>query len=423
MKRIVILCDGTWNSSDTVDATNVRELTRVIVAQTRTPKMREIDGVVEPILDAAGAPALQDVAQVPIYIEGVGTGRRGVTRTGRLSDRLLGGAFGWGLMENVVEAYRNLVFLWESGDEVYIFGYSRGAFTARSLAGFIRYTGLLSRSDLHLLPKAVDRYSDTFFGSGEARQAKNLWWRAKYSSETLVDPEDIKRLEAMPADPEAQEALAKLSRAPEFKVDYMGVWDTVGAMGIPGHVTGAPLVNRRHQFHDTNLSAMVRSARHAVALDERRRTFPPTLWKNIGGLNKGRPDRPYRQEWFPGNHGSVGGGGPEKGLSSAALDWVLDGAEIAGLALRDDLRKEIRDQINTAAPLTNKPIRAGLVGQMRAMFGADRDGPDLVQDTSGPTRARWRLTALDGVLDAHGPWPYRPRSLDRVRQDMDRLDD
>ena len=100
---------------------------------------------------------------------------------------------------------------------------------------------------------------------------------------------------------------------------YIGVWDTVGALGVPGHLRLAALANRGLAFHDTALSRGVRAARHAVAIDERRRTFPPTLWDNLAALNAGAAAAPYEQRWFPGDHGSVGGGGAVTALSDDAL--------------------------------------------------------------------------------------------------------
>lgn len=122
MKRIVVLCDGTWNETDDATPTNV-----VRLAQALAP--RNGDGV----------------AQIPVHIDGVGTGE-GITWISRFLDKKLGGALGWGLTANVLEAYRNLVFLHEPGDELYVFGFSRGACTARSLAGFLRSTGILPRT-------------------------------------------------------------------------------------------------------------------------------------------------------------------------------------------------------------------------------------------------------------------------------------
>ena len=180
MKRIVILCDGTWNRTDTDTPTNV-----VKTAQALKP------------IDAVG------VVQIPLYIPGVGTGE-GITQLSRWSDKVLGGALGWGLMENVVEAYRHLAFIYEPGDEIFIFGFSRGAYTARSLTGFLRSSGIVPRDDIQLIPAAVKRYrtldddnlhpntddSHRFrtetLKSRVATSPKEVTWRAENGKEEVV---------------------------------------------------------------------------------------------------------------------------------------------------------------------------------------------------------------------------------------------
>ena len=423
MKRIVILCDGTWNSSDMEHRTNVLRLADGIMRSVREPLLRAEGGRMVPVVDADGAPVTRDVAQVPIYVPGVGTGRRGLTAVGRLSDRALGGALGWGLMDNVAHAYEQLAFQWRPGDEVQLFGFSRGAFTARSLAGMIRNVGLLAPSDLRRLPEAVAHYTNPIAVGPERRQARTLWWRARHSSHTLVDPDDLGRLEDTADDWEANEALARLRRAPRFTIRYMGIWDTVGAMGVPGHLTGATVLNRRHQFHDTRLSRMVDGARHAVAVDERRRTFPPTLWTNLSELNGARIDTPYRQQWFPGDHGSVGGGGPERGLSSAALAWVAEGAEAAGLAFYPGAVEAWAEEADHLAPLRSKPRGTGLAargyGAWQDATAVDRDGPDRRDDIHDSAVARWRV----GTKGAGGEPFYAPPPLGRHREWLDGLKD
>ena len=411
MKRIVILCDGTWNSPDMPHPTNVVRLGQALRA-------RDDDGV----------------TQVPVYVEGVGTGRRGVTGLARAADRYLGGAMGLGLMDNVAEAYRHLVFLHDPGDEVYVFGFSRGAFTARSLVGFIRYNGLLTRAELGKLPALVDRYTATFYSRhprgtpewAEHRQASNLWRRVENVRGSHVDAADIGRLETIAADPEtdaetraaADAYVEVLSRARQFHVTYLGVWDTVGALGVPGWFTAAPILNRKYQFHDTALSQMVLAARHAVALDERRRSFAPTLWSNLPIRNGGQIGTPYRQRWFAGDHGAVGGGGEIADLSSITLHWLMDGAAEMGLAFDADQSDVIRSEHGPTGPLTNsRTPRGGMVAAAMRKYGRDRDGPSYVDEVAPTARTRWDFeTKADAP---NGPWPYRPASLDRVARHLE----
>ncbi|UWQ19390.1 DUF2235 domain-containing protein [Jannaschia sp. M317] len=373
MKRIVILCDGTWNHADAPHPTNVVQVGQALAAR-----------------GADGWP------QVPVYVEGVGTGRRGVTPATRALDRALGGAMGLGLMDNVVEAYRHLVFLYEPGDEIHVFGFSRGAFTARSLVGFIRFTGLLIRADLHRLPEAVARYAERRIESGARRQARNAEWRARFAPWFLVDEAD-----------RATYAEFGANQAVPLDIAYLGVWDTVGALGVPGHFTAAPLLNRKYTFHDTDLSAMVRAARHAVALDERRKAFRPTLWTNLDGLNPQGAAPRYLQQHFAGDHGSVGGGGDIRDLSALALAWVLEGAQAADLDFDDTVLARIRREGNPMGPLMNNTVpKGGAFAALMRRFGAARDAVARFADVSEPVRDRWTFETK-----TQDRQPYRPEAL------------
>ena len=135
-----------------------------------------------------------------------------------------------------------------------------------------------------------------------------------------------------PRDPEAVEFRRRNSL--ETRVRFLGVWDTVGALGIPGRLRA--LTTRRHRFHDVKLSSSVDFAYQAVAIDERRKAFEPALWETD-------PANPQvvEQAWFPGAHSDVGGGYPEAGLSDVAFLWMAQAAQRAGLALDDDVLKSL----------------------------------------------------------------------------------
>ncbi|WP_308918163.1 DUF2235 domain-containing protein [Jannaschia sp. LMIT008] len=383
MKRIVILCDGTWNRSDSATPTNV-----VRFAQA----MRPVDPV--------------GVAQVPVYVQGVGTGR-GPTRWLRGADAVLGGAFGLGLMDVLVEAYRHLVFLHEPGDEIFVLGFSRGAYTARSLVGLIRSTGIVDRDALHRIPEAVARYRtlddpDTHPGS-EASHA----FRARIS--TRVTTSEAERLwRGTEGHPDAA----------VLRIRYLGVWDSVGALGVPasvpvlGHWTA-----RKHRFHDAALSSMVESARHAVALDETRRAFAPTRWDNVAALNEAAAaagadpaDPPYRELFFAGDHGSVGGGGDVLDLSSIGLLWVIEGAQAAGLGFDARALQAIRAAQNPHGPLRNRSRPAAGWGErLTRMRPRPRRGPDAVSQLHSSVLVRYAAEAK-----GRGFRPYRPASLARL---------
>lgn len=381
MKRIAMFCDGTWNRDDAPHPTNVLRLSQAV-------RLTAADGRKQQVF----------------YIAGVGTGR-GSNWLARGIDRYAGGMLGWGLLENIADAYRSLIFCYEPGDEIYIFGYSRGAYTARSLAGLLRSCGIPPRDNIGRLAEALGRYR-----SRDPRtrpdDPESFLFRSDFAPFTATSEAEWQwRLKTRP------QMCVKLA------VTYLGVWDTVGALGVPGYWSAAPFLNRQHQFHDADLSRMVSAARHAVAIDEKRKTFPPALWSdklndmNISALKAdpakpldpdGRESWPYRQEWFPGDHGSVGGGGDRLGLSSFACDWIAQGAIRAGLDLDTHHMQAIRAGQNIHEKLVNQST-SGIMTRIMRKNAADRDGPDRRADVSDVARAR---IAADHT--------YRPATLRRV---------
>ena len=273
-KRLVICCDGTWNAPDNRHITNVEKIARTV----------EID------LRRTGG-----VQQMVLYVSGVGAGSYRV-------DRLLGGAFGFGLFANIRSAYRFLALNYDDGDDVFVLGFSRGAYTARSLVGMIGRIGLLTRDAL-----VADKLSEA-----EARYRAG----ADAASRFDLPPEEFRRRFCHVDSP----------------VTLLGVFDTVGALGVPG------AVRRRHQFHDVNLSPIVRTARQALALDERRLKFEPCLWEASDDVRAadeaaGRVE----QVWFSGVHSDVGGGYERCGLSDTTLLWMVTEARAQGLVFDERL--------------------------------------------------------------------------------------
>ena len=380
-KRIAICCDGTWAGLDSQYPTNPVRLAKAILPA--DPR----DGTV----------------QITFHLDGVGTGR-GTGTIARVTDRLLGGLFGSGLTETVAEAYRHLVFTYRPGDEIFLFGFSRGAFTARSLAGMIRNCGILARAHAGRIRDALALYrSEAPEDHPEGERA--LEFRATYSPDVLTsDSERDWRERARPG--------RDWSRAVPLRIAYVGVWDTVGSLGVPAQWSISGILNRRHRFHDTCLSSYVRAARHAVAIDERRRNFLPTLWDNVdelNGLGLAVPDAPYQQRWFPGVHAAVGGGRPDTGLASGALLWVMEGAERQGLAFDPSERAAFVAEADPLAPLTARdgPGSLGLRDLLRLM-PVDREGPDRPRFIASETCRRWTVDP-----------DYRPRPLRRVADWLD----
>jgi len=256
-KRIVVCCDGTWNTPDR--PTNVVKLVRGI-----TPISK--DGL----------------HQVVFYDQGVGTYNT--------VDRFVGGAFGKGVEQNVLDAYRFIAHNYQPGDEIYCFGFSRGAYTARALGGMLHAIGLLPKDELHALSTAYKFY----------RTPPNKRDAQSYAHNPRPD------------------------------ITMMGVWDTVGSLGAPTPILRKltkPLVG----FFNTHLSSDIKNAYHAMAIDEKRGPFTPALW--TGKIN---PDQTVEQVWFAGVHSDIGGGYAESGLADTALIWMVQKAFRLGLEFDDE---------------------------------------------------------------------------------------
>ncbi len=361
MKRLVLCCDGTWNTPDQQRGgrSSPTNVTRVALAV--TPH----DGGTE---------------QRVFYQPGVGTA---------VWERVRGGAFGWGLSRGVKDVYRFVVDNYEPGDEVFLFGFSRGAYMARSTAGLIRNAGILRRENAARIGQAYALYRDR-----------------------VVRPRDT----------ESELFRRSFSHA-DAPIRFLGVWDTVGALGIPLYRNPlTALINRRWQFHDVGLSRSVQAAYQALAIDETRRPFAPAVWEQDPEAD----DQTLEQVWFAGSHSDVGGGYAETGLSDVALGWMADRARACGLAFDEgaftwpvdagrpadadggfvpDPRGRLHDASTGAARFLGREART---------LGAQPTGRESVASTVLVRRqqdATYRPRNLDGFLEvspdrivAVGPW-------------------
>lgn len=381
MKRLVFCFDGSWNRLSAPNPTNV-----VITAQSVSPVAK--DGM----------------RQIIHYDPGVGTG---------VNDKWTGGLFGGGLIDKIVDGYTFLVFNYEPGDEIFVFGFSRGAFTARAFVGMVRQVGILQRKHATRIGDAVELYKQHKPGDGHDTEPL-LRFRAEFSPQLCIDEEeDAWRVANLPG--------YKTGAAAVLRIKYVGVWDTVAAIGVPTDLFFAKYANKDEQYFDSDLSPLVVSARHAVAIDEDRTTFAPTLWPNFEDLNASlgyppaAPDAPYQQKWFPGHHGSVGGGGDIRGLSDRALVWILDGAERMGLEVdRDPESPLFAVRPDDLAPLDNMmPAPPSLQGEAEAilMHRAPREyGPTRLEEVSESALRRWR----EPPANLPERKPYRPKPLEGV---------
>ena len=283
MKRIVICSDGTWQTPNQDNATHVLEMARAVLPT-----------------------APDGTTQVVFYDWGVGTEN--------WLNRLVGGISGKGIDKNIRDCYRFLAHNYEDGDEIYLFGFSRGAYTVRSLAGLVRNCGVLTKAEAGRLPEAYTMY---------------------------------RRHDAGPNSEVAKTFRSRNSR--EATVKFIGVWDTVGALGIPLCGLSA-LTAHRYKFHDVKLSSRVPFAYHALAIDERRRPFRPSLWEA-----QTKEGQTVEQVWFAGVHSDVGGS-LDPVLGKPSFDWMKERASSAGLALDETLASPAE-----CAPPTSKPD--GLLGR------------------------------------------------------------
>jgi len=291
VKRLIVCCDGTWNRPD--------QTKQGVAAPTNVAKI----SLALADADDAGNP------QVLHYEAGVGT-RRG--------ERFLGGGFGVGLSRNVQDCYRFLVDCYEPGDKLYFFGFSRGAYTARSTVGLVRNAGILRPEHRHRIKQAYALYRDPKRDSEPSGIAAQLFRRSYSHSEIYVD--------------------------------FVGVWDTVGALGIPIDGFRPPFLSRMWTFHDTTLSRYVLNAFQAIAIDERRQPFKPTLWVQQDDVD----NQTLEQVWFSGAHCDVGGGYRDPGLSEIPLLWMAEKARSSGLAFKPD------HLVVTRAPADDTARRSGV---------------------------------------------------------------
>ena len=265
-KKLVVSFDGTWNEPNVGNDTNVWKFHQSIIGYEY--KDPDLHG------PPSGSPASQTIKW---YDEGVGT---------VWHDRLGGGLFGFGLSKNIAQGYQFLVNNYEDGDEIYLLGFSRGAYTARSLSGLIRKIGLLKK-DQPPVPEPED-------------------------NQALVDGYKLYRERDHTPDSQTAEEFRTNHSSRIVKIKLIGVWDTVGSLGIP--VEFLDMLNDRYKFLDVKLSGIIEHAFHAVAIDEHRKIFDVTLWNS-----EPKESQEVEQVWFAGAHSDVGGGSNLPPLSDLAL--------------------------------------------------------------------------------------------------------
>ncbi|MEO0438750.1 MAG: DUF2235 domain-containing protein [Pseudomonadota bacterium] len=329
MANIVICADGTWNRPEEDlekdHATNVLKIARAV-----KPK--------------SGA-----LKQHVFYDWGLGSYHSAVTA----------GVSGRGIHKNIVDGYRYIVQNYAPNDNIYLFGFSRGAYTVRALCGLINNCGIVKREDAKLIQRAWEIYKmggNAYKPDGEG----SIAFRERHSHRSR-------------------------------KVHFVGVWDTVGSLGVPFGWLG--LLDRKDEFYDTKMGNNVVHARHAVAIDEQREDFAPTLWNKVNGVD-------LKQVWFSGVHSDVGGSYPPDKItntvaSDTPLAWMISEAKSRGLKFESHITSNLSD--GSLAPLHKSRRHI-----YRFRDRLHRDLVDLDRPTSFHTSVRKRYEADTS---------YRPKKL------------
>jgi len=354
-KNIAVFLDGTWNISE--DYTNVFTLYTLCMGL-------EIDvegGVGDSIHASSSA---QDTVsdQIRYYDSGVGNGSF-------WSPALLGGAIGTGLKRNVAQAYLMISREYKPGDRIYIFGFSRGSYTARSVIGLLNNFGVLQegyierpkklkgllkllakpiqflrdRTELYHAFKAVDVYRDSDTLKESEKKASFEKFRSKYCKTQDSNKDGRKRY--------------------SIDIEFAGLFDTVGAMGIPSLLDplgkGVAELDtlqkprgfaRRNYMPNRIFPQNIKSACHALAIDEHRNHFAPTLWEKPEYYSDTEWQERLEQRWFIGAHSNVGGGYPDNLLSNRPLYWMYENAKARGLTLGEFNLKH--DKVHLSEPVS-----------------------------------------------------------------------
>ena len=328
-KRIVLLSDGTGNAAASPHKSNIWRLYKAIKKSASSE-------------------------QVAFYDDGVGTSSFIVTR-------LLGQVFGWGLKSNVKDLYRNLCRVYKSADpqikgdqddKIFIYGYSRGAFTARMLAALIANQGIITAYDSELdLEKKIEEAYDDFR-------------HQTFVPSILTLPIWIYRWFKKDKAPQNQNSTVRKIYTPEKGplIEFLGVWDTVDAYGAPidEMTRGWDMIVWPLTAKDRDLSPAVHAAYQALALDERRESFEPMLWNEDGHSTQqlaGTSSQTIEQVWFSGVHANVGGGYPDDAVAHVSLNWMIKKSEMHGLSIDDALKKQYEAVADTNGPIYDN--RAG----------------------------------------------------------------
>lgn len=340
-KRIVVCADGTWNRPEKDLA---KDFPTNVLRMARSIDPRGADGITQQVF----------------YDWGIGS----------YYEQVLGGATGKGLNKNIMDDYRYIVQNYQPGDEIFLFGFSRGAYTVRSLSGLIYNCGILKRPDARLIEEAFEHYKKPGYSYAPDGE-KSIAFREAHSHKSR-------------------------------NIKFVGVWDTVGALGIPISFLG--LLDKKDEFYDTKIGPNVDIARHAMAIDEVRSDFEPTIWDPRENLD-------LKQVWFAGVHSNIGGSyAPDKQtgglLSDIPLEWMMQQAAEAGLVLEPHLKGSLNGRFDATLHNSRKHIYRSKSPLYRPI---DHDKGEILMHQS--VKKRWdndndyRPKNLLAFLEKNGSWP------------------
>ena len=315
MKNIVLCSDGTGNKGGYGNDTNVYKTYKAVN--------------IHDAIDAEGG----RLAQVSFYDQGVGTDKSNTSKN--KYRRAIAGAFGFGFEDNVKHLYHFLARCYEPGDRIFLFGFSRGAATVRAFAGFLHACGLVDRSQGSVCTNGAfdeDKFRDRVNEAFDCYRSQNTQRQAQFKQSYAIRN-------------------AQFAPDGNLIVHFLGVWDTVSALGFPQDFSVAVewlfkvadnLSDKiwPHQFYDYDLNDSIQHAYQALSVDDERTTFHPKIWDET------RRQGHVEQVWFAGVHANVGGGYARSGLSDVSLDWMMTQAERHGLVFFDDGRQQVRDSAN-----------------------------------------------------------------------------
>jgi len=384
-KNIVFCADGTWNGPDedkadrdhTSNPTNVFKLFENLAGAEETETASQSAKERERVLTEDGS-----VVQHAKYLHGVGDSTNPLVE-------LVGGVLGTGLIARIVRGYTFLSRNYAEGDRIFIIGFSRGAYTARALAGLIAGMGLLNARKINLADK------------GGAYKLGAAVWHAQRQQRLQDNPDWLGKIEQIVEDapgfftsPPPADQLVKV------QIDTVAVWDTVGALGIPEYNVKEHARVDSLQFVDLTLSPKVSRGFHAVAVDEMREDFTPTLWHPDPGR--------ITQMLFPGAHGDGGGGYPEtndeSGLSGGTLAWMREELARRGVQFTAPTHLPKPDAKGMAhCPWIHWPWDELLHGTPRMFRG--EDGLDV------SPAVRRRMAASEVPVEGGPPARYNPPNL------------